>query len=338
MDCSDLQHIIDLSPTGVIYFDQQGQALRLNKTLCGMLGVSSEQLQHISIEAFEALLAKMAWHKTSKNTEMALFVIAGANPRILKRIKQHNPENSQATFVHYFYDITQESNMDQMKSKVLSMAAHDLRTSLSSIQGYTELLIKRADKNELNKPDSKEFLESMLRQSHQLNHMINDLLDLAKIESQNSFELNTSRHQIKRFVSDAINDFFVARKVKLTPCEQDIWVDLDYPKMGQALQNVFSNAEKYSDPSSDIEVDISYDEMSGMVGISVRDHGIGMTPVQQSQLFSRFYRANPEGDIAGTGLGLCLVKETLEMHAGGVEVNSSYGKGTQVTLWIPAAS
>jgi signal transduction histidine kinase len=61
-----------------------------------------------------------------------------------------------------------------------------------------------------------------------------------------------------------------------------------------------------------------------------------MTPVQQSQLFTRFYRANPEGNIVGTGLGLCFVKDILELHCGGVEVHSAKGEGTQVTLWLPS--
>jgi signal transduction histidine kinase len=72
-----------------------------------------------------------------------------------------------------------------------------------------------------------------------------------------------------------------------------------------------------------------------MLGIKVADKGIGMTPVEQSQLFTRFYRANREGNIVGTGLGLCFTKEILELHSGGVEVQSQKGEGTQVTLWIP---
>lgn len=302
-----------------------------------MLNTIPSELLRLSMEEFESKLAQISWQKLTENPETQVFIIAGEHPLILKRIAKHHPEAKSATFVQYFYDITRESNIDQMKSDVLSMAAHDLRTSMSSIQGYTELLLKRAQKNELDNPQSKDFLAAILRQSHHLNCMINDLLDLTKIESQKVFELNTSRCEVNRVVSNAMTDFFTSREVKLTPYQSAVSVEIDLAKFNQALQNIFSNAQKYSDHASMIEVSISFDEASDMVGISVKDHGIGMTPVQQSQLFSRFYRANPNDGINGSGLGLCLVKEILELHSGGVEVNSIYGKGTQITLWLPSA-
>jgi signal transduction histidine kinase len=286
----------------------------------------------ISIDAFENELKQKCLRKIKHNgaSDSCLLITMGEDPLIIKRIIRDNPNSSNASEIHFFYDITHETNVSEMKTELLFTAAHELRNSLASIHGHTELLLKR-----LKDEQSKEFSEIILKQSIRLNNMINDILDLGRSDAENILELITEKLEVNSFVAEITKEFFVHNKTILQTAQQAIFIDADKEKLTQALTNIYSNASKYSDESSAININITLDIESNMVGIQVIDQGIGMTPVQQSQLFTRFYRANPDGHIIGTGLGLCFVKEILELHAGGVEVQSQKGVGTQVTLWIP---
>lgn len=113
---------------------------------------------------------------------------------------------------------------------------------------------------------------------------------------------------------------------------------VDRKKLTQAISNVLSNAYKYSAAHSPVEIDLLEGASvvaEGMIGTRITDHGIGMTPEQLSRVFERFYRADTSGKIPGTGLGMSIVKEIIELHGGWVELNSTMGSGTVVTLWIP---
>lgn len=114
---------------------------------------------------------------------------------------------------------------------------------------------------------------------------------------------------------------------------------LDPEKTHRALTNIVSNAFKYSPGGGEVSLDTLDGDLDGQpaVGIRVSDQGIGMTPAQLARVFERFFRADPSGNIPGTGLGMSLVKEIAELQGGRVEVQSTTGEGTQVTLWSPLA-
>ncbi len=303
-----------------------------NHAALQMLSLTKDELHGISNEALEQKLNKKCLHKIRHNGEIdtSLLITMDEPPRIIKRVIRANPSSHIANEIHYFYDITHETNVSEMKTELLFTLAHELRNSLSSIHGYTELLIKRASDS-----NSQAFLEVILKQTNKLNRMINNILDLSKSEHDSTILLSTEPLEVNAFVREAAGDFFVKRKPIISLHQKPIFIEADKEKLSQAIINIFSNAKKYSDENIPISIDITLDTESNMVGIKVADKGIGMTHAQQSQLFTRFYRANPEGNITGTGLGLCFVKEVLELHCGGVEVHSQKAEGTQVTLWIP---
>jgi signal transduction histidine kinase len=113
----------------------------------------------------------------------------------------------------------------------------------------------------------------------------------------------------------------------------------DASKIEQALTNLLSNAFKYSPAGGEVSLRVQPDEREGAEGvvIEVRDHGIGMTPAQLARAFERFYRADTSGNIPGTGLGLNLVKEIVEIHGGTIELASEPGAGTTARLWLRRA-
>ncbi len=303
-----------------------------NNAALRMLNLTKDELLGISNEALEHLINKKCLHKIRHNGKIdtSLLITMDESPLIIKRVIIANLSSTIAREIHYFYDITHETNVSEMKTELLFTVAHELRNSLSSIHGYTELLLKRTSDSQ-----SQEYLEVVLKQTNKLNRMINDILDLSQSEHENIILLCTDNVEVNAFVMEVAEEYFLKRKPIISPHHEAIFIEADKEKLSQAIINIFSNANKYSHENSPISIDITLDIDSNMVGIQVADKGIGMTNAEQSKLFTRFYRANPEGSITGTGLGLSFVKEILELHCGGVEVHSQKGAGTQVTLWIP---
>ena len=128
-------------------------------------------------------------------------------------------------------------------------------------------------------------------------------------------------------------------KIVLAAGPAPLWVRADSKKLSQALGNVLSNAYKYSPEGGAVAIELIPPEAGGSrVGIRVSDQGIGMSSAQLSRVFERFYRADASGQIPGTGLGMSIVREIIELHGGEVSVDSTFGAGTQVTLWLPGAA
>ena len=327
--------VLELSPFGVVAFNRQGLTCLINDAALQMLGLN--RAQHIGISGAalaQALAKKCLQHgKHDDDADSSLLMTVDEHPLMIKRMIKRDPSCESAAEVHYFYDITQETNASEMKTDLLFSLAHEFRSSLTSIHGYTELALKRSENAAI-----KEFLEIILNQSNRLGRMINDVLDLGRAERENIVELVTERFEVNAFVQALARDFFADRQVIFKLAAKPIFIDADQAKLSNAIINVFSNAQKYSAQASPISISTYLDETSSMVGIQVADKGIGMTAIEQSKLFTRFYRANPEGNIVGSGLGLCLVKEILELHAGGVEIHTQKNEGTQVTLWLPTTA
>jgi signal transduction histidine kinase len=174
--------------------------------------------------------------------------------------------------------------------------------------------------------------------------MVNELLDLQRIEQRRGLDFETAREALQPLLRQAVQQLHIKndkRDVAISGLDGEmVWVDVDRGKIILALTNVLSNAYKYSPMGGEISLSLEYRVRNGskQVGIVVADHGIGMSRAQLGHVFERFYRADPSGAIPGTGLGMSLVKEIIELHHGSVELQSELGQGTTVKLWLPEAA
>jgi signal transduction histidine kinase len=265
-------------------------------------------------------------------------MLAQPVPRVLQRSLRYS-DSRQAAMTLYFRDVTREMEVDRMKSEFLSTAAHELRTPLASIMGFSELLMMR----EYDEKRRRDMLETMHRQSKRLTNLLNELLDLARIEARQGKDFKRERQPLGKLLSEVLAAFLMPDDPRVVEADlpADLpEVDVDRAKLQQALLNVLSNAYKYSPQGGIVRLDTVEGRRHGqrVVGIRVIDQGMGMTPEQLGHLFERFWRADTTGHIPGTGLGMALVKEILELHGGAVDVASEYGKGTTITLWLPMAA
>lgn len=240
--------------------------------------------------------------------------------------------------VFYFRDVTHEVEVDRMKSDFLATAAHELRTPMASVYGYTELLLS----DDFDRATRRELLQTIYQQTDKLVNIINELLDLARIEARRGKDFRFGRVALAPLAERALAALAVDReawpaRVLGAADAPAAWGDPD--KLYQAILNVLSNAVKYSPAGGEITVRIVAGDPAhpGQVGLTVRDRGVGMAPAHVARIFERFFRADSSGTIPGTGLGMAIVKEIIDLHRGEVVVHSELGKGTEIGIWLPVA-
>lgn len=234
-----------------------------------------------------------------------------------------------------FRDVTHERELDRLKSEFVATVSHELRTPLASLLGFSELMLTRR----LSEEKQQQFLEVIHKESQRLNTLINDFLDLQRIESGRiTYQLkpldvaSVVKDVAQLFSSNAAHPLRLDLLHKLPPAQGD------YDRIKQVLSNLLSNAVKFSPAGGEIVVVASV-TADDKVEISVQDHGLGIPAEAIPQLFGKFYRvdASDRSEIGGTGLGLALCKEIVSAHQGRIWVESHYGEGSTFHFTLPLA-
>jgi len=233
---------------------------------------------------------------------------------------------------------------DKLKSDFIKMASHELKTPITSIKGYVQLLLTALKENEQEeKKLSPLLLRSSLtsaeKQLNRLTRLMSELLDLSRIES-GQLDLNLEEFSINELVIDVIQDVLHTKPTQQINLYHDLncRVYADKDRIGQVVINVLTNAIKYSTGGDKIDVTIRRHE-TGQVAVSVKDYGIGIDQKFHEKIFERFYRAegHEEQTYPGFGIGLFIAKEIIQRHGGSIFVTSEKRKGSTFTFTLPMA-
>ena len=234
------------------------------------------------------------------------------------------------------------SESDVQKSNFISMASHELKTPITSIKGYVQLLLNAFDKNkEKERPLPPLLVRSSLisvdKQITRLTRLISELLDLTKIET-GTLELKKEKFSLNALAIETVEDILYTNTKHEINLFHDFqsYVFADKDRIGQVMINFLTNAIKYSPNSNKIDVWIRRTKNS-QVAFTVQDYGIGIDKDEQEKIFERFYRAKgkEEQTYPGFGIGLFIAKEFVEKHGGQVLVESEKGKGSAFTFNLP---
>lgn len=236
-------------------------------------------------------------------------------------------------------DITKLKEMDQMKTDLMSMVTHEIRTPLATVRGFAQILLKGGIPAE----KSSEFLGIINRQSNRLVNLVNDFLDISRIESGRQV-ITKGPLDIEKLVRNAVTDLQPLadeKDIKLAftgPSASIAEILADRNLIEQALINLVSNGIKYSPKGAQVEVALAKD--GDFVRLDVKDNGLGIPKEALPRLFEKFYRVRCDDrkDIIGTGLGLSLVKQIVEVHGGAISVQSEHGVGSTFSFTIPASA
>jgi signal transduction histidine kinase len=228
--------------------------------------------------------------------------------------------------------------LEQLKTEFISVVSHELRTPLTSIQGYTEFVLD-GDAGEIT-PEQREYLNIAHSNTVRLVDLVNDLLDLSRIES-GRFELERAPVDLGGVVEDALTTMRPILQAKSQQLSVDIAAGLppvqgDRRRLVQVAVNLLSNASKYTPEEG--AVTVSAEPGGDVVRLVVRDTGQGMRPEDLAHLFERFFRARSAGAqaVTGTGLGLAITKSIVELHGGQIAVQSALGVGSRFEVALPA--
>jgi signal transduction histidine kinase len=346
-----LMAIFALSPDGFVSFDNARCVKYVSPAITRMTALEAHDMVGLNEAEFSQRLAALclpeapfagvaalrAMEAETKPGRRQVFELANASKRVIE-VGLREAQTDNVSQVLYLRDITHETEVDRMKSEFLSTAAHELRTPMASIYGFAEVLLSQ----ELDAASQREFLTIIHKQSELMASILNELLDLARIEARKGKDFVFEPTPVQALVEQVVQGFKppAGRSVPtLVATGAQLLMLADHKKAQQAILNVLSNAYKYSPAGGAVQIELLEPAMglaaAPLVGIRVTDHGIGMTQAQLARVFERFYRADSSGKFLGTGLGMSIVQEIVTLHRGKIDIESAIGQGTTVTLWWP---
>ena len=223
----------------------------------------------------------------------------------------------------------------QAKSKFLSSMSHELRTPMNSVLGFSQLLLLKATDEQ-----QKQNINEIINAGNHLLELINQVLDLAKIESGITY-LSFDNHNLNDLLNESLSTIMpIADELSIVidnnvDLPLNIKINVDKARFKQILLNLLSNAIKYNSENGKVTIDCSFND-NNMVRLSFSDPGKGMTSIQKSHLFQSFDRAGAENsNIVGTGLGLVITKDLIEHMNGTIGFESEVGEGSRFWIQIP---
>lgn len=222
------------------------------------------------------------------------------------------------------------------RDEFLAMAAHELKTPVTSLKGFAQLAVRLI--NKADNPDLSQIRQAMQvidQQSDKLTNLMQSLLDVSRIES-NRLAVDLKVGDVSSIVRDAVEKLAVTsgRHNILVQAPSSAPALVDSVRLEQVITNLIDNAIKFSPDDKPIEVDV-LTPASDTVQLSVRDYGIGIPPEQQKMIFERFYQAHGNGSRGGMGLGLFICKHIVDIHGGTLRVESADGGGTRFSVTLP---
>ena len=340
------ENILDGSPLGVLVTDANWRVRYANQPLLEAVGASLEDLagEHLLLlagkirrqDSLEALLHYLV-HLTlcpPEKIEMKVVPVKIPEKRFIRvRAQPFRPTESEAGYLFVFADATSEGEIDEMKSEFISVASHEMRTPMTSIKGSLELLLGGYG-GELP-TETTELLGICLTAVDRLIRLINDLLDIAKIES-GKMQLHMGRLNVVDCVKKSmrsLRSLAEANRISVAAEQSENVPEVlaDRDRLEQIITNLLSNALKYSPPDSVVRVRVC--AVDNAVRVSVSDQGPGISPEQLGKVFDRFHQL--EGAKKGTGLGLTISRALVEQHQGRIWVESEPGHGSEFHFELP---
>ncbi len=334
---SKINYILDNMNEGFILFDKNKNVLIINKRARKILDCENSVLGENILYYTQNIKIIENIDKVLKTKQKNIFDLNTDDNKIYSI---HINKIQKGVFEKYsgvimlLIDVTAERETQKMRQEFFSNVSHELKTPITSIQGYTELLYNDFAKS---REQEKEFLKIIQREITNITNLINNILTISKLENK-EFEINKSEVNIKIIVEDIISStkpMCLEKNINIKNNCEDITIFADYKKIHQLFNNLIVNAIKYNKQNGYVEINcVKTDEN---IIIIVKDNGIGIPLVDRNRIFERFYRVQKgrSKNDGGTGLGLSIVKHIVKYYNGKIKVKSTEGFGSEFIIKIP---
>lgn len=347
LERNKLEAVLMSIANGVVVCDNNDNVVLINNHAHKLLELDDEQILNIKIQDYVDTEGNFCFKdKIEEFKDTPLEVMENkplefniqVDKRVIKSIisPMFTRNKDYVGYIIVLIDMTKEAEMDAMRSTFISNVSHELRTPVTVLRSYIDTLYNYG--NEFDYDTQKEFIGTINQEIIRLQGMVNDILDFSRMEANAQMEksLNSVYEVIDTCVSQ-VQALTKERNLKITVTKDDGIPEFlfNYDGIERALTNLLSNAIKYSPDNGEIKVNLT--KTDNNAEITVTDQGCGIAPEFQKKIFDRFYRVeNNIHTVKGTGLGLHLVKQTIEKyHNGKVFVNSAVGQGSTFGIILP---
>ncbi len=327
---------------GVIVVDGKGKIILMNNALKQLLRVEGDPLGKKPIEVVRNIeiqaMIDSVLDKEEGVTSCEISIVLPQEKTFIVHATPVIREGRREGSVLVFHDITDLKRLERVRTDFVANVSHELRTPLSTIKGYAETLLEGAVDDKKN---AREFLKIINEDANRLAHLVNDLLDLSKIES-GKFSLVLKPVKLFPIIERVLGGFKKQTANKSINVSSEVpdsisSIIADEDSIAQVLMNLLDNAINYTPEGGNITV--SAHEEKEVVKVSISDTGIGIPAKDLARIFERFYRVDKARSrkLGGTGLGLSIVKHIVQAHYGTVSVESMLGEGSTFSFTIPKA-
>lgn len=347
LERNKLEAVLMSIANGVVVCDNNDNVVLINNHAHKLLELDDEQILNIKIQDYVDTEGNFCFKdKIEEFKDTPLEVMENkplefniqVDKRVIKSIisPMFTRNKDYVGYIIVLIDMTKETEMDAMRSTFISNVSHELRTPVTVLRSYIDTLYNYG--NEFDYDTQKEFIGTINQEIIRLQGMVNDILDFSRMEANAQMEksLNSVYEVVDTCVSQ-VQALTKERNLKITVTKDDGIPEFlfNYDGIERALTNLLSNAIKYSPDNGEIKVNLT--KTDNNAEITVTDQGCGIAPEFQKKIFDRFYRVeNNIHTVKGTGLGLHLVKQTIEKyHNGKVFVNSAVGQGSTFGIILP---
>jgi len=343
-------HILESLGSGLLALDLEGRIVFLNRRMGELLGVAPGEwfgrpgLELAArVKELAGSVPRLSLEIPAENQGVKSREIEWRNGQNLRYYREDSAalrdSSGRATgYLFAYHDISREKAIDRMKSEFISVASHELRTPMTSIKGSVDLILSGFAGD--TSPEMQELLEIAQKSCDRLVRLVNDILDLAKIES-GQLKLTRAPADITEIVVRsicAVKPLADRSEVRLRvdrPRPLPV-VELDADRIEQVITNLLSNAVKFSPPKGEVIVEIL--AVEDWVQCSVIDRGSGIPEKDLKRIFGKFQQLSEGRKRGGTGLGLAITQALVEEHAGTIWVESVVGEGSRFIFKLPVVA
>jgi two-component system sensor histidine kinase VicK len=339
-----LETLLKQMADGMVAVNRSGRIISANDAARKMLQMSADDVTYkhyddIILRFTDELTTAKIRAKLASGEHSGRFSYGGRTFEI-RFDYFHDASAAEDGLVILLQDVTERLKIDNMQTDFVANVSHELKTPLTSIKGYAETLLAGGMSDS---ETAYEFLSIINSETDRMNRLVKDILQMSRLDTGRQ-KWDIRRSDIVSLVSTAVKKMNVQaeRKDQLLRAPFDptdrIFVEMDRDKIEQVIMNIISNSIKYTKEQGRIDVDIS--KYGSEVRIVVMDNGIGIPEKDLSRVFERFFMVNKarSGQSVGTGLGLSISKHIIEEHGGSIEIESIFGKGTRVSVYLPYAT
>lgn len=329
---------------GLVVVNHKGEVLLMNPSAERLLGVNKEKKigKPILDQDNDNLMISLT--RPSGDGDEKVVEFKSKDENIKKIIRQstaviQNEDGQTVGMVNILTDVTKQRELDEIKNKFVSNVTHELRTPIVAMQKAISILTSPSA-GQLNDTQTN-FVTIVSRNLGHLSRLVEDLLDIAKIES-GKLQMRFASARLEKVINEACDSLDTWAKSKNIQIERDLErsfpeMSFDSDKITQVLNNLVGNAIKFTPSGGKIFVKVSWQDVSGgRARVSVRDTGVGIAAEDLKKLFGRFEQFGDQQGISGTGLGLSIAKEIVERHGGEISVESELQKGSTFTFTLPS--